>query len=212
MKKMMIIAAGIGLFLLFAIGFIYCWFNYQFWSHLDTSTFDSLTEYNSERVKAYRGRQILIHRDFHPLMVKITRYAAQCDLTLLITQSYRIPGRRTKNCIVPPAVKSNHLAGHAVDFNIRFNGRLFESNDIRKETLRLAPANVKAFIGMLVSDDSLRWGGEFKEEDPVHVDDGLNTEYPEKWNACYRACLKDLSGAKKKHTVWIKRIIPFAAF
>lgn len=119
MKKMLI-AAGVGLFLLFALCFIYCWFNYQFRSHLDTSNLENLTEHNSERVKT--------------------------------------------------------------------------------------------FIEILISDESLRWGGEFKKEDPVHIDDGLNLKDPVKWDLCCRSCLKDLSRAKKRYAVWIKCIIPLTAF
>lgn len=33
------------------------------------------------------------------------------------------------------------------------------------------------------SDQTLRWGGDFSKEDPVHIDDNLNHRNPARWDA-----------------------------
>jgi hypothetical protein len=42
---------------------------------------------------------------------------------------------------------------------------------------------VRDFIEKARADDTLRWGGDFNPEDPVHLDDGLNRRDPALWDS-----------------------------
>ena len=42
----------------------YCYFNYPFWTYINTTNLKLLTEYNGINIKGYRGEQIIINKDF----------------------------------------------------------------------------------------------------------------------------------------------------
>jgi hypothetical protein len=48
------------------------------------------------------------------------------------------------------------------------------------------PEGVKGFIKAIQTDPGLRWGGDFGDKDPVHIDDGLNRD-DAAWKARYSA-------------------------
>jgi len=176
----------------------YFYFIFQFWTHLNPITFKSLVEYNGIHIKGYRGQQILVHQNFSHFLYKIENFAAKNRVNIIITQSYRLPAKKLTDTVVAPAVKSNHFAGHAVDFNITLKWKLYESKDLKKENFDSLPENIKNFIETIRSDEQLRWGGDFNTEDPIHIDDGLNLTFPGKWEASYHDCLKDYKAAEPK--------------
>jgi hypothetical protein len=45
------------------------------------------------------------------------------------------------------------------------------------------PADVDAFLTDIRNDPDLRWGGDFNTPDSVHIDDGLNVNDPDAWQA-----------------------------
>src|SRR5207249_2942470 len=105
---------------------------------------------------------------------QINTYAADHNVRVVVTQSLRTNRSYVPGAIVPPARRSNHLVGHAFDFNIAYgpnyslfcNSTCLSSNNV--------PPDVQAFINDLRNDSDLRYGGDFTPRDVVHVDDGLN--------------------------------------
>ena len=81
---------------------------------------------------------------------------------------------------------SNHMAGHAIDMNVQSEGVLYNSSKLKKSNLANLPAPVKSFIEAIRDDTTLRWGGDFATEDPVHIDDHLNASTAG-WMARYTA-------------------------
>lgn len=129
-----------------------------------------LTDYTAPN---FAGSLVVAHVDYVASLNRINQYASNAGVKLFITSSFRtstlVPGS-----IVTPANLSNHLAGHAIDMNVMYGdnfSQLCNSVCLRKATL---PPSVARFISSIKADSSLRWGGDFAETDPVHIDDGLN--------------------------------------
>ena len=55
---------------------------------------------------------------FKTEMDKMNGFAKQCSVTIQITHAFRKEGQNIGGTVVPPASNSNHLVGHAIDFNI----------------------------------------------------------------------------------------------
>jgi hypothetical protein len=135
--------------------------------------------YRNER---FTGNELRADIDFFPLLDRLNGFAADCDVEIFVTSSTREPGRTVAGAIVPPATRSNHLVGHAIDMNVRCDGRLFDSQALKRDNLPNLPAAVREFIERVRADATLRWGGDFDPEDPVHFDDGLNRRDPALWD------------------------------
>ena len=73
---------------------------------------------------------------------------------------------------MPPATDSNHLVGHAIDMNLYEGKVLCNSKCLTNPPEQLK--GVKCFISSIQHDPTLRWGGDFRLKDVVHIDDGLN--------------------------------------
>jgi hypothetical protein len=131
----------------------------------------------------FTGNELRADADFFPSLDRLNRFAADCDVEIFVTSSTREPGRTVAGAIVPPATRSNHLVGHAIDMNVRFDGRLFDSQALKRDNLPNLPAAVREFIEMVRAHATLRWGGDFNPEDPVHFDDGLNRRDPVLWDS-----------------------------
>jgi hypothetical protein len=145
-----------------------------------------LTTYSGSN---FTGETVVTDVEFVPALDKINKYAADNDVNLLITDSFRPYGRAVRGAIVPPASRSNHLAGHAIDMNVQYGpgkGKLCNSSCLRREH---PPAAVKAFLDTIRADGTLRWGGDFEDRDPVHIDDGLNGD-DAAWRTRYVATQK----------------------
>lgn len=199
------VITGIVLILALVSGYFY--FYNQFWTHLDPDTLTCLKEYTGSRFRGYRGRQVLVHRDFYGIADQIHRYAVNNNLHLLITQSYRPPGKKVDDAIVEPAVTSNHLAGHALDFNVVYGGHVFESGEMRRDQFHTLPHAVKNFIKDIQSDERIRWGGDFETQDPVHIDDAVNINDSKTWNAHYHQCAADYVNAVPKWRSWLQQTL-----
>ena len=115
----------------FLIAFLYFYYNYQFWTHFKTDNFEKIIEYKSDNIKGDRGKQILIHKDFEKYIEQIDSYALNNNIELIINHSYRSDEQTLSSAVVTPAELSNHLAGFAVDFNIKCNGIKYHSIDLK---------------------------------------------------------------------------------
>jgi peptidoglycan hydrolase-like protein with peptidoglycan-binding domain len=123
---------------------------------------------------------------FRPMLNKINALAEQADVFIHVTSSFRTT-TNVKGAIVKPATFSNHLAGHAIDMNIKYSGGFANSKVLAQ--FPSVPDPVRRFIQSIKDDDRLRWGGDFTDVDPVHIDDGLNQDRP-KWKKRYEAMQK----------------------
>jgi hypothetical protein len=128
------------------------------------------------------GAELQADEDFFSCLDRLNELATSCDLEIFVTSSTREPGRNVDGAIVKPAARSNHLVGHAIDMNLRCDDQLFTSADLKRSNLPKLPAEIRDFIGRVQTDETLRWGGDFNPEDPVHIDDGLNIREPAIWD------------------------------
>lgn len=144
-----------------------------------------LVAYNALNVVGYDNHQVIVDSDFVPCMNKINNYARENNVVIYVTHSFRGKKQKLTKAIVPPAIKSNHLVGHAIDMNVLFNNVLYESKDMYTTKWGTLPLNVKIFLCQVRKDPTLRWGGVFTPEDPVHIDDRLFDRNPVLWQELY---------------------------
>jgi hypothetical protein len=121
-------------------------------------------------------------------MEAICNAAVRCNVKLYITSSFRKPDSAVLGAIVTPATLSNHKIGHAIDMNV-----VYGKSPILCNSVCLGgklPTDVQCFIDE-VKSEGLRWGGDFKTKDPVHIDDGYNFDtdaYTELYEYIQEAC------------------------
>jgi len=129
------------------------------------------------------GKEARVDADFMPHLDRLNQYALDCGVKIYVTSSAREPGRTVSGAIVPPASRSNHLVGHAIDMNLQSASGFFNSSKLKKSRFAGLPDEIKRLIGLIREDEVLRWGGDFNPEDPVHIDDSLNHRNPDRWDA-----------------------------
>jgi hypothetical protein len=129
-----------------------------------------LVRYQGEN---FVGKDAMVDADFAVLLKKVDKYAGEIGVKVWVTSSTRNINEQVRGAIVPPASKSCHHIGHAIDMNVEYNGKLYNSKMLRKSNHKNLPHSVLSFIQSIRADDSLRWGGDFNTEDPVHIDDNL---------------------------------------
>lgn len=139
-------------------------------------------------IRIYRNSQFIgeeLHADldFFACLDRLNAFAVQCEIELYVTSSTREPGRTVRGAIAPPATRSNHLVGHAIDVNVKSASGFFNSKALRRANLSRLPEQVRTFISLVRDDPELRWGGDFRREDPVHIDDNLNNREPAVWDS-----------------------------
>lgn len=124
---------------------------------------------------------ILLDPEFVPKFMNLVNIFNRWGFEVVVTSSFRnyIP---SKNTIVKPATRSPHMAGHAVDINLKriSDGKVFSFsngglNKITDENILNAIKDAKKL--------GLRWGGDFRSYDPVHFDDAINIKEPERYAA-----------------------------
>jgi Putative peptidoglycan binding domain/D-alanyl-D-alanine carboxypeptidase len=146
------------------------------------------------------GKSVLADVEFVPFLQKINDFAAAEKLQILVTHSARRQGQSVGNTIVPPASRSNHLVGHAIDMNLKKDGTLFNSTALKKANFSKLPAAVKKFIGAIRNEKHLVWGGDFTNEDPVHIDDRLNVRDPKLWDEKFPIIQAQIIGLTRPHS------------
>jgi len=114
---------------------------------------------------------------------RLNQYALDCKVKIFVTSSAREPGRSVSGAIVPPASRSNHLVGHAIDMNLQSASGFFNSSALKKSNVPNLPDEIRKLIELIRADEVLRWGGDFNPEDPVHIDDMLNHRNAVRWDA-----------------------------
>jgi peptidoglycan hydrolase-like protein with peptidoglycan-binding domain len=112
---------------------------------------------------------IVIDADFFDSLGILNDEAKTGNVKLALNQAFRIHGAPVGGAVVPPASKSQHLIGHAIDCNID-DGGLISSKALAKHKETAAADD---FIAA-VKKRGLRWGGDFDDPDPVHFDDNVD--------------------------------------
>ena len=111
--------------------------------------------------------EMLVHQDFVP-WVKVLNGAAKDNKVMLrINQAFRVQGLPVSGAVVPPASKSQHLIGHAVDLNI------VDGAVVNLAAMFLAGTATQGAKDLVKAAKNLglRWGGDFSPKDPPHFDD-----------------------------------------
>ncbi|PCJ94419.1 MAG: hypothetical protein COA50_11700 [Flavobacteriaceae bacterium] len=132
----------------------------------------------------FRGKPCRADVQFIPSLEKINTYAKQAKVHVFVTSSFRT-STNVRGAIVKPATRSNHMAGHGIDMNIIYGNDQFANSKVLNKYPSVAEP-VRRFIKFILDDPSLRWGGEFRIKDVVHIDDGLNKNR-NKWDERYQA-------------------------
>ena len=184
-----------------AAGSFYCYNYYQFWNHIKTDHFQTLAEYEGEHIRGFRGEQILVNKDFIDELQLVDQYAGETDVELIVNQSFRVVNPK-RGTVVRPVDNSNHKVGFAIDFNIKYNGKKFKSEEVRRQNLSSLPPNVQTFFQKVRSNKNIRWGGEFNKEDPVHIDQPINLINRNYWAEQKERCMADYMQAEKKWKFW----------
>ena len=132
----------------------------------------------------FRGKPCRADLQFVPSLEKINTYAEKANVYVYVTSSFRTSSN-VNGAIVKPATRSNHMAGHGIDMNVIYgNDQWANSKALNKYPAVAEP--VKIFIESIIEDPKLRWGGEFRIKDVVHIDDHLNKNR-DKWSERYQA-------------------------
>jgi hypothetical protein len=125
--------------------------------------------------EAKRG-EVLVHTDFAGKLGRtMNQEANEVGVVLHLNQTFRREGVPPAGAVVPPASRSQHLIGHAVDLNI-VDGSTVNTNDIFKAGDQTERANK---LISAVKPRGLRWGGDFQTRDFVHFDDFVNPNSPD---------------------------------
>jgi len=104
-------------------------------------------------------------------MVKLmNETAAKLGLSIMINQAFRLNNVKVSGAVVPPATKSQHLIGHAIDCNIVDGDTWNNSRDFKKHR---QTADAEKFIARM-KKASHRWGGDFGRVDTPHFDKQLD--------------------------------------
>jgi len=141
-------------------------------AHINSPVFE-LVQFEHPR---FVGDPCRVDKDFVPVLLWIASIAEQCDLTLHITSSIRRLDNEIEGAVVKPATRSCHHVGHAIDMNIIYDGEFYNSKKLAMPVLTTLPSPVFSFIqSMRLNKNAkgVRWGGDFAEADPVHIDDNL---------------------------------------
>lgn len=128
--------------------------------------------------------EVLVNGDFTGLDT-LNTLARTANLQLRLNQAFRVQGVAPRGAVVPPAGRSQHLIGHAVDLNIVVGTTVVVSANYIGGT---APKEATDFAAAAKAQ-GLRWGYDFAPRDPPHYDQRVSdaTEYDMKFFFCQRA-------------------------
>ena len=136
----------------------------------------------------FQGSPCRADVEFLPALEKINSLAEQADVYIYVTSSFRTSSN-VGGAIVKPATRSNHMAGHAIDMNLVYDNKKRSANSVELGKFPAVAEPVRRFIKSIIDEPGLRWGGQFSDRDPVHIDDGLNGDMA-RWDKRYQAMQK----------------------
>ncbi len=156
----------------------------------EKNKYSGLEIYSSPNIKGYKDELVIVDSLFIPAMNEINYFAEKNNLTLIVMSSFRPANKELSGTIVKPAKYSNHLVGHAIDINIMYKDQWYESGNFRRSNLKKCPESIQNFFKEIRSAKNLRWGGDFYQQDPVHIDDHYNKNI-EEWQIRYDLCQQE---------------------
>ena len=131
------------------------------------------------------GKKVIANKNFLPALDRVNQYAQESAIKVYVTSSLRLT-TTVKGAIVAPATFSNHLVGHAIDMNLIYGpDATFCNAKVLAQTILPPPVDI--FIQAIRRDPGLRWGGDFKARDVVHIDDDAYHRDKAQWLASYEA-------------------------
>ena len=140
----------------------------------------ALTTYSGSN---FTGEQVVADVQFVSALDAINKHAVDNDVNLLITDSFRPHGRPVRGAIVPPASRSNHLAGHAIDMNVMY-GPGKRRSATRSALLVATRRRPSRASSPRFATTAPCGGGRLRQARPVHIDDHLNAD-DDAWKARY---------------------------
>ncbi len=156
----------------------------------DTDTVEAISDGEQDQCEIsiytnsqFIGKELRADIDFFPHLDRLNKFAQDCAVQIYVTSSAREPGRTVSGAIVKPASRSNHLVGHGIDMNLQSASGFFNSKKLKKSNFSRLPKEIRDFLNLVRGDSVLRWGGDFRKEDPVHIDDSLNLRNPGRWDS-----------------------------
>lgn len=148
-----------------------------------------ITEYKH---KLLSGKPCMVNTVFVPAMDLFCRYLEIVKCSAVITSCYRPNANGIKGAIVTPARRSNHMVGCGIDCDlIDSKGKLWDSGMLEvfaPESPNYNPKvinEISQFLGLIRRSQLLRWGGDFRDFDTVHYDNGINVSNPARWDDLY---------------------------
>ncbi|MBK1662158.1 M15 family metallopeptidase, partial [Paracraurococcus ruber] len=127
--------------------------------------------------------EVLVNAAFLPGLDALDAAAEATGVRLLLNQAFRLEGAAVAGAVVPPATRSQHLIGHAVDLNILAGGVTITSGMMAAGSI---PQPARDFIAA-AKRAGLRWGGDFGRPDPVHFDLRVPDDSPD-YDLAYFFC------------------------
>ena len=142
------------------------------------------------------GNNIIFDEEFMPFVSEYNRCAALAGTRIGICSTYR---NIAHNRRVGGASSSNHLVGHAIDFQVRDrNGGVCNEACLLSRAVREARPGVKETLACIDAIRGSAWGGNPATNirirghlDVVHCDDRINTRAPSAHVAKRTACNAD---------------------
>ncbi len=143
-----------------------------------------IIEYKSKHIKGYNSKKVLIHLDFLPTIQIIDEECKKHGFIFWVTNSFRKETDVLSGTVVDPAKMSNHKVGHALDGNLQHIATKEWFNSVKMGDGK----GIDEKLIQSIVDAGVRYGGNFRKEDNVHFDDGLNVTNPDR----YKEILKEM--------------------
>lgn len=136
-----------------------------------------IIEYKSAHIKGYNGKKVLIHLDFLPTIQIIDDECKAHGFIFWVTNSWRKETDILKGTVVDPAKMSNHKVAMALDGNLQHIATKEWFNSVKMGDGK----NIDEKLIQAIVAHDIRFGGNFRKEDNVHFDNGLNLRDPARY-------------------------------
>ena len=119
------------------------------------------------------GKKCLVDGDFAPHLCELIDKCDELGIEIYVTASHREGDQVLTGAIVSKAKKSCHYVGHAIDANFSLPDHWMNSKRMKKANSDDWPEAFTDLIDWIRAHPVLRWGGDFKDPDEVHIDSNL---------------------------------------
>ena len=123
--------------------------------------------YPNIRIVNLLEKKTYVHPNFSESLDRLNDFAQGSGIEIYVTSSFRTSSNSQIRQI-SPATRSRHLIGYAIDVNVKYADKFYNSRLLSKYPNDL-PDPVVEFIQHIIDDPLLEWGGHFNVKDPVHI-------------------------------------------